>query len=664
MLALVLMGFIVMLLLSLSTTLMVETNVSTATRLETEAKSNAQFALVKALGELQKLAGPDQRITARADILTDNAPYWTGVWSSDPDDINFSDEGNDQSQSEIKNRGAMKWLVSLENNGSEASLAPYANRSASTATDDEVVLAEDDTDGVAIILPKEDILLDGVITGRYAYWVADEGLKASVSLMPTGDGRDFNLDTRAPASMNALAIDGIADAADGLEDAGLLIGSTTSLAELPIALGASDQLVQDYTHDITSLSRSVPVNVRDAGLKRDLTAAFENTDDFQDLLTFHGANQVFAAQSASANDRDPGGPRWEQLRSHYALRLNDDGELQSREGTDTQTGVYPVIAQFSLHHHLILHGAGQYQPRLCIFPVVVLWNPYDQPITADRYYVKVTDNNQYNGEEALTMEFKGRVFLEEDDGRPDTKSFTTNKGTTIYYKESDTFPNTSDPLRFELNSPVIQPGEALVFSPESITKMDSNPETPMPLAVGFYEGEYFYYEGVGTINLDQLGVAQNVTDLSLNMMSANYLRVRLARDSVDNVEDDVLLQHVSGQNYFVTGSGASGRADVKWPATNDALISSTEANQPIIAGHSNYDSATFPAAGAYMHLKLPENFAEVNNNDDLTSAQRDVMPYIRAIANYNPRAPRSTKTPLEQVDYGNNNGSDFAFNPN
>ncbi len=644
---------------------MVESNATIAKSQDAEARSNAQFALVKALGDLQKLAGPDQRITARADILVDDAPYWTGVWSSDPDDENYTTSG-DQTQAEIKDRGPMKWLVSMQNTGSNAAMTAYQNRSASSLTDDEVLMTDDDIDGQAIILPKEDIVGDGVVKGHYAYWVSDEGLKASISMVPD-DGRSNNRDARNPSTMNMSAFDGVADLVSDPGDVRSLLGATNHLSELPLALSTDDSLLLDYTHDMTSQSRALPVNVRDAGLKKDLSAAFSDAGDFQDLITFHGSSQVFDAESGVANDRDPGGPRWEQLRSYYNLRPNEDGELVSREQTDTEVGLYPVIAQFSLHHHLMVYsvGSGQYQPRLCVFPVVVLWNPYNQPIAADTYYLKVTDNNTYDGAEGMTMEIQSRIYLEEDDGRADTITYTNpNNGNTSYYKESDIFPDTSDPMRFEISSPVIEPGEAIVFSPGSITEWDSNPETPMPLELGFRDGEFFYREGVSPYHLDDLGVSQNINEMGLRMMSANYLRLRLARESVAKVENDELLQHVSGQNYFITGSGSTGKGSVLWPANNASLISSAQSNQPIIAGHPNYNLATYPAAGAYMHLKLAENYAEVNNNDDLTDAQRDFMPYVKMIANYNPRAPRSTKSPLESVDYGNNNGSDFAFNPN
>ncbi|MBM3864073.1 MAG: hypothetical protein FJ385_09045, partial [Verrucomicrobia bacterium] len=56
----------------------------------TTARDNARLALMQALAQLQKTAGPDQRITASAELLAKDDkeaetfanPHWTGVWRS------------------------------------------------------------------------------------------------------------------------------------------------------------------------------------------------------------------------------------------------------------------------------------------------------------------------------------------------------------------------------------------------------------------------------------------------------------------------------------------------------------------------------------------------------------------------------------------------------
>ncbi len=45
------------------------------------ARANARFAMMQAIGQLQRALGPDQRISAPADILRKDTkqPHWTGA---------------------------------------------------------------------------------------------------------------------------------------------------------------------------------------------------------------------------------------------------------------------------------------------------------------------------------------------------------------------------------------------------------------------------------------------------------------------------------------------------------------------------------------------------------------------------------------------------------
>ena len=114
--ALSLMSFVLLLVLSLSALLQVENSTATTSAAELEARMNAQLGAMIALGDLQRYTGPDQRVTARADILL--APgetgftgqeRWTGVWSSKSDTSDVLDEKDN-----LNNRQAV-WLVSGEN---------------------------------------------------------------------------------------------------------------------------------------------------------------------------------------------------------------------------------------------------------------------------------------------------------------------------------------------------------------------------------------------------------------------------------------------------------------------------------------------------------------------------------------------------------------------
>ena len=84
-LALGLTAFVLLLLLAMTTLGRLQTGINEARSHRLQARQNALLGLQIALGELQKLAGPDRRITARADIQGQNLenPYWTGVWSTE-----------------------------------------------------------------------------------------------------------------------------------------------------------------------------------------------------------------------------------------------------------------------------------------------------------------------------------------------------------------------------------------------------------------------------------------------------------------------------------------------------------------------------------------------------------------------------------------------------
>ncbi|HSH93846.1 MAG TPA: hypothetical protein VK968_06855, partial [Roseimicrobium sp.] len=152
-----LLAFLVLLLVSLASLTRVETQVASNGQQMSKARQNALLALNIALGQLQKTVGPDQRVTATADIagdrlgarLTTGAPatnthgaaapdgsraavanglagagpgtrYWTGAWGNfDPPSAIYQ-----QTPAPV----LLNWLVSGNENASAFTTDPSTGR--------------------------------------------------------------------------------------------------------------------------------------------------------------------------------------------------------------------------------------------------------------------------------------------------------------------------------------------------------------------------------------------------------------------------------------------------------------------------------------------------------------------------------------------------------
>lgn len=304
----------VLLILALATVLVVATSMvaqvertAAANALATErARANALFALDVALDQLQTAAGPDQRVSARADILegggaTLTQPYWTGVWKShnpaNPNNYEL-DVGNDAIRPWSYNEEGPTWLVSQTDLSNPAQPATF---NGTTTGDDPtaVRMATFSVNGstTEVRVPRVPLMdtaeTNQTTTGAYAYWIQDEGIKAKVNLVPNEASNDPSNPVRyvAPATTAAeLALEG--DWQTAMRN--LLGGDSTKLAKVknPAMLdlvlegdfsGADDGLVAS-SPDITTHSFGVLSDTRKGGLKTDLTAAFEDFSQFETLF--------------------------------------------------------------------------------------------------------------------------------------------------------------------------------------------------------------------------------------------------------------------------------------------------------------------------------------------------------------------------------------------
>ena len=133
-----------------------------------KAKANARLALMIAIGDLQKYAGADQRVTARGDIVEDAVPekaHWTGVWSTE----------NWDSTTPNANKDFVGWLVSRSDKN------PWVEGDVKNALsqNEHVTLVGSGSVGLNQLNEVQAEKVKVSSSGAYAYWIGDQGVKAS-----------------------------------------------------------------------------------------------------------------------------------------------------------------------------------------------------------------------------------------------------------------------------------------------------------------------------------------------------------------------------------------------------------------------------------------------------------------------------------------------------
>jgi len=282
--ALTLMGFVLVLLLGLSSFVAVETSVSESTRQKTKAQANAMLGMQIALAQLQETMGPDQRVSANASIrdpdvaVDSNKRHLVGVWDSSGWDYrNPQQKGN-----------FLGWLIS--NRAPDGSFERPTNLDfISNAASSDVLLVGESSVGAD---PDDWIwadtieVADSLADEAYAFWVADEGQKSRADL---ARDEDFALQP-APerqrqfesSPQTELGILSDFNALPDGEQESLQNGNLLSFDQLPL-LDPSGSLGPGFHrnlfHDVTFSSKGLLTNVRTGGLKEDLNLLFEQEDD-------------------------------------------------------------------------------------------------------------------------------------------------------------------------------------------------------------------------------------------------------------------------------------------------------------------------------------------------------------------------------------------------
>lgn len=431
---------------------------------QARARANARMALMIAIGELQKQMGPDQRISANSDIIDPDSSnilnrHWTGAWDSwiagslsdATTNPNYpSAESHHQTLGapldntmspayNQKNLHFRAWLASL--NDDEAT-DPNAPR---TLALDANPLPNKDTDAIHLVglgslgtaTPVADYVSARLInvkdqstsdiTGRYGWWVGDESQKARIM----GDSYPTNISdlttadhinrSQAPGSMSNTTILGL----EGLTNEEQLnrVSSHKTLDLLtvnPQPAEGDDMISQKNFHHATTHSFGLFSDVREGGLKRDLSTLLERPINLND----NGDEFMLYRFNSSPDDRVP----LQDLSAYYQLYQNDptfasgkrggiqhnaaasramqvntpdlgttaNRDLFTREYTTLYRNPVPVRVQFVLGVGATaitpaertaivatgktLRATDNYKLLLGVKPVVSLWNPNNTPL--------------------------------------------------------------------------------------------------------------------------------------------------------------------------------------------------------------------------------------------------------------------------------------------
>lgn len=372
-----LLAFVVLLLVGLAAYTRVETAISGNTQKQAQARQNALLALDVALGQLQLHAGPDQRVTATAEGFNGVAGtrYYTGVWDA-------------------RTPGAepLTWLVS----GNETNPLTVSPGTVFTATNGAELLGLKSTltanNVRAPLVPITTVGVPGLAAsatiGGYAWWVGDQGVKASVALAGATDAityapfdsPDLRDRIRQQISLGAGATDATGApvfeprAANNAANAANT-AAFNQLAFLNLSTTGTVGLttLRNRYHDWTPNNFNVLANTADGGLRRDLSLdpsllgpAAQAWLDYPSYMEDPAASATSAFPPSPAFSSDP-------LRRRFRI-------TPPVPGGGAIASVSPVLAQCGLSFNIrTVNGSLEIRARW----YVSLWNPYSASLVPE-----------------------------------------------------------------------------------------------------------------------------------------------------------------------------------------------------------------------------------------------------------------------------------------
>jgi len=472
-------------LLGLSTIELRKSSVGSAMQ---QARANARMAMMIALGELQENLGPDQRVAASGRVgssgtVTPAHPHWLSVWRSTRDDgtpwiTRDGEKGGLSDQRQATGWNARDERIATLVSGNEAGINDQDNQADMEAG--MISLVDKGSLGIAadssqvVRVPRVRIGDRTKAHGAYAWWVGDLGTQANIATQDS---------TESSSKLHALML--AQDASWKAFGAAELDNDRRAklLSEAQLALvepGFDDR----HFHDFTVWSAGLPVDVREGGWRRDLTAFIESGGSVPELkqgdVYLPGLKD--SDNLVGGSGRDGQQNRFSEVSPNFGLlrtwaqraakvsqgnhsaktelgqtvnvprgnRVDKDVDFRNR----TVTHLMPVLAEGSIYYNLSYYPlavpvqGNPYGMRVHYYPRVTLWNPYNFDLEVPQSAI----NLHINGAKWVEVTMEGGI-------KQNYRMFwgTGNNTATGGAARGSMF--------FKLEAATIKPGESLVWSP-------------------------------------------------------------------------------------------------------------------------------------------------------------------------------------------------------
>ncbi|MBB5351054.1 hypothetical protein HNR46_001288 [Haloferula luteola] len=490
-----------------------------------EARTNARFALEQAIAQLQKHAGPDQRVTAESAFGVssdpDSAPsgvkhpHWVGVWRTTLEDgspliLRNAENGGLHDAREDGDWDIENDLLTELVSGNESQLI-YRSDRASDGEEMQLLVGPgsvgDSLTQDYVSAPKVRIGEDNKAGGEYAWWVGDLGTRANISTPDRFDGPQGDDIRRLQIAQDQSATAFGSDSELSNEERSKMLSPAT----LKVSEGLQDAVKQHY-FDFTTDSESLLVDVREGGLKKDLTAFIEGNGEtgemesegmagvglgqedpiigppndlaaevMEDGSQAYRLNQIsptFGLIRHWAKRAEKLGLSTRQMSASFSpTRARDDDKMQSYGGQNLypveyknrqQSDVQPVLTEGSIYYNISYFDTGstdtrrKYGLRLHLYPRVVLWNPYNVALKVNPSMLGL----QINGAKQVEI-------IVDNAGKEETLHYRMSWGNLLgtggafeRWRRGSHY--------FKLAATTLEPGESVVFSPSGNMPYDQS----------------------------------------------------------------------------------------------------------------------------------------------------------------------------------------------